>query len=148
MPSPLKLGSTLSVLSRLRNCIQSGSSALLWDLSCLLHLSSIRLDWFSPNLSPSFYSSLSNSCILPFLNCPSSVEHLDLRVMSWPTPEEFQNIPRTPGLGYLKTLEIKQGLAWCGRRCGFSSVRSKGRKIGLVYEGGYGLSVSANLLNF
>ena len=133
------------------HCVQTDCIALSrWDLSCLLHLSSIRLDSPSPpgTLMPYVYSPLSHTCILPFFNSSSSVEHLDLRGPSWPTPEVLQNIPHTPGLGYLKTLKIKQHMAWCGL-CGKSStVRFKDWPTGLVYEGGYGLPVSSNLLSF
>jgi hypothetical protein len=130
------------------HCIQTYSGSLsLWDLSCLLHLSSIRLDWFSPILTISFYSPISKSCILPFFNFSSSVEHLDLRGLSWPTSEALQNIPHTPGLGYLKTLRIMRDTAWCGRCGGFPSVQLKDRPTGVVYEGGYGLPVSSTLHN-
>ena len=131
------------------HCVQTYSSSLsLWDLSCLLHLSSIRLDWFSPIRTIPFYSPLSKSCILPFFNFSSSVEHLDLRGLSWPTPEVLQNIPHTPGLGYLKTLKIQRDMAWCGLCGELSSVQFEDRPSNVVYEGGYGLPVSSCLLNF
>jgi hypothetical protein len=130
------------------HCIQTFSSyPSIWDLSCFLHLSSIRLD-FSPIISPSFYSRLGNSFILPFFNFSSSVKHLDLRGLSWPSPGVLQNIPHTPGLEHLKTLKMKQDTVWCGLCGGSSRVRFKNRPTGVVYDRGYGLPVSSNLLNF
>ena len=114
----------------------------------LLHLSSIRLDWFSPIIAPYPYSSLSKSTILPFLNFSSSVEHLYLRGLSWPTPQVLQNIPHTPGLEHLKTLKMKQNTAWCGLCGGTYRIRFNDTPTGVVYEGGYGLPVSSNLLIF
>ena len=126
------------------HCVQTDSISLSrWDLSGFLHLSSIRLDWFSP-----IRAAVSKSCILPFFNFSSSVEHLDLRGLSWPTLEVLQNIPHTPGLGYLKTLEIQRDMAWCGLCGELSSVQYKDRPTRVVYEGGYGLPVSSHLLNF
>ena len=131
------------------HCVQTFSTYLsLWDLSGFLHLSSIRLDWFSSTITPSFYSSLSKSTNLPFLNFSSSVEHLDLRGLSWPTPQMLQNIPHTPGLEHLKTLKMKQDAVWCGL-CGRTyMVPFKDTSSGVVYGGGYGLPVSSNLLSF
>jgi hypothetical protein len=131
------------------HCIQTFSSPFsqIWDLSCFLHLSSIRLDWLSPFLMQSFHSPLTKSG-MPFFKFSSSVEHLDLRGLPWPTPEVLQNIPCTPGLGHLKTLKLKQDTTWCGLCGGFYRIRFKDKPNGLVYEGGYGLPVSSNLFNF
>ena len=130
------------------HCIQTFSSYLsLWDLSGFLRLSSIRLD-FSPIITPSFYSRLGTSFILPFFNFSSLVEHLDLHGLSWPFPGVLQNIPHTPGLEHVKTLKMKQDTVWCGLCGGSCRVRFNDRPTGVVYEGGYGLPVSSNFLNF
>jgi len=102
---------------------------------------------FSPIIAPSFYSHLGKSFILPFFNF-SSVEHLDLRGLSWPSPGVLKNIPHTPGLEYLKTLKMKQDTVWCGLCHTCRVVQFKDRPTGVVYEGGYGLPVNFNLLNF
>jgi len=129
------------------HCIQIGSSLSLWDLSGFLHLSSIRMDWISPILMRSFYSRFGKKD-MPFFNFSSSVEHLDLRGLLWRTPEVLQNIPHTPGLEHLMTLKMKLDMVWCGLCGGSYTGRFKDMPIRVVYEGGYGLPVSFNLLNF
>ena len=125
------------------HCVQTnGSSISLWDLSCLLHLSSIRLNWLLPIL---MHSCLGSKSGLPLFNFSSSVEHLDLRGLLWPIPEVLQDIPHTRGLAYLKTLTIKRDMALCGLCGEFSNVQFKDRPTG-VYEGGYGLPVSSSRL--
>jgi hypothetical protein len=127
------------------HCIQLNDTLSLWNLSSFLRVSSIRLDWLLPTLSPSFTLPHADLDTLPFLHLSSTVEHFDLCGRTWPDPGVIQGIANTPGFGHLKTLKMVQGTVWCGLCHICRVVQFKDRPTGLVYEGGLGLPVSSVL---
>jgi len=128
------------------HCVQSYNGTLsFWDLSSFLRVSSIRLDWLSPSLSPSLTLPHADLDTLPFLHLSSMVEHFDLRGRTWPDPEVIQGIVNAPGFGRLKTLKLEQRKLRCGLCHSCRVVRFEDRPTGVVYEGGLGLPVSSVL---
>ena len=123
------------------HCVQSYSNSLnVWNLSCFLRVSSVRLDWLTPSLSLS-----PELDALPFLHLSSTVEHFDLRRRRWPDFGAIEGIDITPGFRRLKTLKMVQDKVWCGLCHTYCEVRFEDRPTGLVYEGGFGLPVSSVL---
>ena len=121
------------------HCVQSYSNSLkVWNLSSFLRVSSVRLDWLTPSLSPEMDA-------LPFLHLSSMVEHFDLRRRRWPDFGAIEGIPITPGFQRLKTLQMVKDRVWCGLCHTCCVVRFEDSPMGLVYEGGFGLPVSSVL---
>ena len=121
------------------HCVQPYSITFyVWNLSSFLRVSSVRLDWLRPPVSP-------EPDTLPFLHLSSVVEHLDLRGRTWPKPGMIQCIANTPGFGRLKTLKIVQDRMWCELCQTLCLVRFQDWPTGVVYEGGLGLPVSSVL---
>ena len=121
------------------HCVQPYSITLyVWNLSSFLRVSSIRLDWLRPPVSP-------EPDTLPFLHLSSTVEHLDLRRWMWPDRGAIEGIAITPGFQRLKTLQMVKDRVWCGLCHTCCVVRFEDSPMRLVYEGGFGLPVSSVL---
>jgi hypothetical protein len=78
------------------HCVQLSSTLSFWKLSPFLRVSSIRLDWLLPTLSPSFTLPDADRDTLPFLHLSSSSLHSP--TYSYRTPVGIRESSRT-GLG-------------------------------------------------
>ncbi|KIM43558.1 hypothetical protein M413DRAFT_18039 [Hebeloma cylindrosporum] len=120
------------------HCVQLDPSAICaWNLAGFKRLTSVRIDWFPINFTPTYNSPHIGSA---FINMECPVKTVEVTGLRYPTPMSLNAF--TAPFPHMTTLELESLRTWCGLCHTCTLVRfSFPTPTGFVYEGGLGLPV-------